>query len=81
MHYNIETHRRPNTPGWLQCVEKTKVSTCFQRFQHANFWLLIELDTFASTHSRDLLPHTIAQLDSVAEAMFYNIFRCGDGKP
>ena len=37
-------------------------SSCFQRFLpfiwHANFWLLFELDTCASTHSRDLLPHT-----------------------
>ena len=29
MHYDIKTQSRPNTPGWLQCAEKTKVSSCF----------------------------------------------------
>ena len=60
--YDIETQRRPNNSRWVQCVEKTTIISCFQRFLHfiwrANFWLLSELDTFASTYSRDLLPHT-----------------------
>ena len=62
MHYDIEIQRRLNTLSWLRCEGKTKVSSCFQRFFHsvgrANFSLLIKLDTFAATHSRDLLPHT-----------------------
>ena len=60
--HDVDTQRRPNNLGWLQCVGKTKVSSCFQRFshftRHANFWLLIELDTIASTYSWDLLLHT-----------------------
>ena len=60
--YDIETQRRPKNSRWVQCVEKTEIISCFPRFLHfiwrANFWLLFELDTFASTYSRDLLPHT-----------------------
>ena len=60
--HDVETQRRPNNSRWVQCVEKAKISSCFQRFLHfiwhVNFWLLFELDTFASTHSRDSLPHT-----------------------
>ena len=59
--YDIETQRRPNNSRWVQSVGKNKIISCFQRFLHfiwcAIFWLLFELDTFASTYSRDLLPH------------------------
>ena len=41
---------------------ENKIISCFQRFSHfiwrTNFRLLFKLDTFASTYSRDLLPHT-----------------------
>ena len=95
--YDIETQRRPNNSRWVQCVGKTEIISCFQRFLHfswrANFWLLFELDTFASTYSRNLLPHhgcwslapmclTLgAQMDFVTEAMLCKVFRPGDGKP
>ena len=60
--YDIETQGRPNNSRWLQCVGKTEIISCFQRFLHfiwcANSRLLFELDTFASTYSRYLLPQT-----------------------
>ena len=30
--YDIETQRRPNNSRWVQCVVKTKIISCFQRF-------------------------------------------------
>ena len=45
----------------------------------ANFWLLFELDTFASTLEICLLTLGV-QMDFVTEAMMCKVFRPGDGK-